>query len=88
MSQENAANGPADSDRQQSRTSLVGLDALHQAAMHLADARKGGTRLRTREIVALLLCHAARSRRASLDRAVIRLKAHSPEGMPAVTIVV
>lgn len=69
----------------QSRAAF-GVEALQQAALHLADLRRGAKRLRTRDLVHLLLAHAARSRRASLARGTVRLRVHAPDGESAVTL--
>lgn len=86
MTYESAANSPANTSSLGSQHGHAGTDAFHQAAMHLADVRRGTSRFRTRDLVNLLLCHAARSRRASLARATIRIKAYAPEGHTALTL--
>jgi len=76
---------PSDMTAPQPR-GVFGIEALQQAAFHLADLRRGPRRLRTRDLVNLLLAHAARSRRASLARGTIRLRVHAPDGETAVTL--
>lgn len=88
MPHEGAANGPATPTAASTRNTLVGLDALHQAALHLADIRRGSSRFKTKDLVNLLLCHAARSRRASLSRAGIQIRVCAPEGHQVLTLVV
>ena len=64
----------------------LGIQALHQAAMRLADFRRGRADFKTKDLVGLLLCHAARSWRASLPPASVRLSAFAPGGKAAVKI--
>ncbi|GGA82161.1 hypothetical protein GCM10011491_06960 [Brucella endophytica] len=67
-------------------TSLLNMQALHQAAVRLADLKRGGSTLTTRDLVALLICHAARSRRASLPFAPVHLHTSDPRGMKAIRL--
>jgi hypothetical protein len=85
MSYGDAGGKPGETTRSQSR-GVFGIDALQQAALHLADLRRGTARLRTRDLVNLLLAHAARGRRASLARATVRLRVHAPDGEVAVAL--
>lgn len=63
----------------------AGVQVLHQAATRFAEARRGSP-FRTRELVNLLLGHAARTWRASLPPVAIGLRVRSPEGGMAVRI--
>jgi hypothetical protein len=77
--------GIADS-RPQGRGAGFGVNALRQAATRLADFRSQGNRFKTRDLVALLLSHGARSWRASQPPAHVRVKVFAPNGRPAVHI--
>ena len=59
------------------------LGALRTAAMRLADTRKK-PKLKTRDLVGLLLSHGARAWRNSLPPVNVRLAVRTPEGMTAV----
>ena len=65
--------GFVDPRRKERSAAEIGVQALHQAAMRLADLRRTGTSLKTKDLVGLLLSHGARSRRAGLPPARIRL---------------
>ncbi len=71
---------------QKSRVAHRGMRALHKAAMSLADFRLASARLRTKDLVGLLLSHGARAWRASQPRANVRVRAVSPGGLLAVKI--
>jgi len=60
--------------------------ALQQAAKRLAEMRRGGSGLRTKELVGLLLSHGARTWRNSFPRADVRLRVFAPNGKPAIKI--
>ena len=62
------------------------LGALQVAARRFAETRRIGTRFRTRELVALLMAHGARSWRASLPPANLRLQVVGPRGQVAVKL--
>jgi len=66
--------------------SHIGMQALHQTAMSLADFRRGRSNFKTKDLVSLLLTHGARSWRASLPSVMVRLNAFAPNGKPAVKI--
>jgi hypothetical protein len=72
--------------RPQSRGGAFGVSTLRQAATRLADFRSQGNRFKTRDLVALLLSHGARSWRASQPPANVRVKVFAPNGRPAVRI--
>jgi len=63
-----------------------GVSTLRQAATRLADFRSQGNRFKTRDLVALLLSHGARSWRASQAPVHVRVKVFAPNGRPAVRI--
>jgi hypothetical protein len=64
----------------------IGFSTLRQAATRLADFRSPGNRFKTRDLVALLLSHGARSWRASQPAARVRVRVFAPDGHPAVRI--
>ena len=72
--------------RQKSIASEVGVYALHQAAMRLADIHSGRSRLKAKDLVSLLLSHGARTWRNTLPVATVRLSVFSPSGKAAVKI--
>jgi hypothetical protein len=63
-----------------------GVGTLRQAATRLADFRSPANRFKTRDLVALLLSHGARSWRASQPAAHVRIRVFAPNGRPAVRI--
>ena len=64
----------------------IGFSTLRHAATRLADFRSPGNRFKTRDLVALLLSHGARSWRASQPAARVRMRGFAPDGRPAVRI--
>ena len=78
--------GFVDPRRQEGRATEVGVQALHQAAVRLADIRRGSPRFKTKDLVGLLLSHGARTWRASQPIAVVRLRVLAPNGKTAVKI--
>jgi hypothetical protein len=60
------------------------LGALRLAAMRLSESRKK-PRLKTRDLVGLLLSHGARAWRATQYPVQIRISVRTPEGARAVT---
>ena len=78
--------GFVDPRRQERGPSEVGVQALHQAAVRLADIRRGGSRFKTKDLVGLLLSHGARTWRNTMPVVTIRLSVVAPSGEPAVKI--
>ena len=78
--------GFVDTRRQERGPAEVGVQALHQAAVRLADIRRGGTRFKTKDLVGLLLSHGARTWRNTMPIATIRLNVLAPGGKAAVKI--
>ena len=78
--------GFVDPRRKDGRSAEIGMQALHQAAMRLADIRRGGPRFKTKDLVGLLLSHGARTWRNTLPVAVVRLRVVAPDGKAAVKI--
>ena len=59
------------------------LSVLRSAAMRLAETRKK-SRLKTRDLVGLLLSHSARAWRSSMPYVSVKLAVRSPTGNAAV----
>src|SRR5690606_41008636 len=78
--------GFVDAGSQKGRTAEIGVQALHKAAVGLANFRRGGTRLKTKDLVGLLLSHGARSWRCTQPVAVIRMRVVAPGGKSPVKI--
>src|SRR5690606_31605117 len=78
--------GLVDPRRKERSAAEVGVQALHQAAMRLADLRRAGAGFKTKDLVGLLLSHGARSWRATLPAAHVRLRVLTPAGKAAVKI--
>ena len=56
----------------------VGVQALHQAAVRLADIRRGAPRFKTKDLVGLLLSHGARTWRNSLPQWMFACASFTP----------
>ena len=63
-----------------------GVHALNQAAVRLADIRRGGPRFKTKDLVGLLLSHGARTWRNTQPFVTVRLSVLAPDGKTAVKI--
>lgn len=59
---------------------------LRQAAMRLADIGRAGSRLKTKDLIGLLVSHGARAWRTSLPAVDVRVRATTPAGRAAVKI--
>ncbi|MGB3500895.1 MAG: hypothetical protein WBA44_04670 [Mesorhizobium sp.] len=68
------------------RTSGRSRHALHKAAAGLAELRRTGSRLKTRDLVGFMLSHGARSWRASLPEMDVRLRVSTPLGGTAIRL--
>lgn len=78
---------PADKVGQKaSKTTLLSVQALRNAAARLADLRADGASLNTREFVGLLVCNAQRSRRISLPDASLRIVTGNQNGRVAIRL--
>lgn len=75
-----------DMRRKERGVTEIGVKALHLTAARFADMRRTGTHFKTMDFVGLLLCHGARSRRASLPAVGIHLNVRSPSGKSALKI--
>jgi hypothetical protein len=65
------------------KTHTATLSALRMAAVRLADTRKK-PKLKTRDLVGLLLSHGARAWRSSMPVVITRLSVKTPDGVTAV----
>ena len=59
---------------------------LRQAAMRLADVRRSGSRLKTKDLIGLLVSHGARAWRSSLPAVNVRVRVLTRAGRAAVKI--
>ena len=59
---------------------------LRQAAMRLADVRSSRSRLKTKDLIGLLVSHGARAWRSSLPAVKVRVRVLTPAGRTAVKI--
>lgn len=64
----------------------IGMHPLHQSTVGLSNVRRTGSRFKTKDLVGLLLAHGARSWRATLPVASLRLAVITPDGKSAVQI--
>lgn len=78
--------GFVDTRREEGRSPDIRVQALNQAAVRLADVRRGGPRFKTKDLVGLLLSHGARTWRNSLPVATVRIRVFAPNGKPAIKI--
>jgi hypothetical protein len=76
--------GFVDARRPERRLPDVGMQALHQAAVRIADIRRSGSRFKTKDLVSLLLCHGARTWRNTQPPATVRLHVPAPDGKMAI----
>jgi hypothetical protein len=72
--------------RRERRIQDISVNALHQAAVRLADFRRTGSLFKTRDLVNLLLSHGARTWRASQPAVRIRLRVYDPDGRSALRV--
>lgn len=75
-----------DAGGEKSRPTLIGMNALEQAAMRRPDFGLAGARRKAKDLVGLLISHGARIRRATRPRTAIFLSVFTPTGEPAVHI--
>lgn len=75
MSRTTEIHDPAGLTAKESKSSLFGMHALQQAALRIADLRHGNAAFKTMDLVNVLLCQAARTRRAAMPP--VRLRIHS-----------
>lgn len=68
------------------KSRLAGLGALQQAALRLADIRRGNSAFKTMDLVNVLLCQAARTRRAALPPVSLRIRSERRNGVTAVRL--
>jgi hypothetical protein len=63
-----------------------GAHPLHQAAARLAEVRDGRSRLKAKDLVALLLSHGARAWRSSQPVSYTRIRVAGPAGKAALRL--
>jgi hypothetical protein len=66
--------------------SFPGLGALQQAAQRIADLRRSDAPFKTMDLVNVLLCQAARSRRVAQPAVRLRLNSDPRNGVVAVRL--
>lgn len=71
---------PGNSGYKPERHGRPGLSPLHEAAVRLADLGLARPRAKTKDLMALLLCHGARAWRYSQPRTSIHLHVTSARG--------
>ncbi|PSH69308.1 hypothetical protein CU102_07920 [Phyllobacterium brassicacearum] len=70
----------------ETRTIFGGIQALQQAALRLADLRHGNAAFKTMDLVNVLLCQAARTRRAAMPPVRLRIRSDSRNGVRAIRL--
>ncbi|MEK1855519.1 MAG: hypothetical protein AAAC48_27565 [Phyllobacterium sp.] len=65
---------------------FAGIHVLQQAALRLADLRHGNPAFKTMDLVNILLCQAARTRRAAMPPARLRIRSDSRNGITPVRL--
>jgi hypothetical protein len=78
-------NSPVSNQSKDDVKAKPNLGALRVAAMRLADTRKK-PRLKTRDLVGMLLSHGARAWRNSLPPVTVKLTVKTPDGISAVRV--
>ncbi|MEK1890999.1 MAG: hypothetical protein AAAB35_26220 [Phyllobacterium sp.] len=86
MSSTTEIHDPAGLTARESKSSLFGMHALQQAALRLADLRHGTAAFKTMDLVNVLLCQAARTRRAAMPPVRLRLHSDSRNGISPVRL--
>lgn len=86
MTAQNNVFGLVERPRKEKSTAEASVRALQQAATRLAELRRTGPRFKTKDLVGLLLSHGARSWRATMPVAHIRVSVMTPDGKAAVRI--
>ncbi|QND52759.1 hypothetical protein HB779_13230 [Phyllobacterium sp. 628] len=83
MSSVNDYHGPV---AKESRSLFGGVYALQQAAQRIADLRRGNSAFKTMDLVNVLLCQAARTRRAAMPPVTLRIRSNNHNGVSAVRL--
>ncbi|PSH63174.1 MULTISPECIES: hypothetical protein [Phyllobacterium] len=78
--------GPTGHMNRETKPLFGGMQVLQQAALRLADLRHGNAAFKTMDIVNVLLCQAARTRRAAMPPARLRIRSESRNGVSAVRL--
>lgn len=71
---------------QETRSIFSGMHTLQQAALRLADLRRGNAAFKTMDLVNVLLCQAARTRRAAMPLVRLRIHSNSRNGISPVRL--
>ncbi|MBA8902764.1 MULTISPECIES: hypothetical protein [unclassified Phyllobacterium] len=83
MSIVNDFHRPAGITGKESRSLFGGLQ---QAAQRIADLRRGNSPFKTMDLVNILLCQAARTRRAAMPQVNVRIHSGNRNGVSAVRL--
>jgi hypothetical protein len=86
MSSTTETHSEADLTARESKPFFGGMHALQQAAMKIADFRRGNSAFKTMDLVNVLLCQAARTRRAAMPPVRLRLRSADRNGVSAVRL--
>jgi hypothetical protein len=86
MSSVNDFHGSAGAAGKESRSLFGGMHALQQAAQRLADLRRGNAAFKTMDLVNVLLCQAARTRRAAMPAVRLHIRTAGHKGVTAVRL--
>ena len=78
--------GPTGHMNRETKPLFGDMQVLQQAALRLADLRHGNAAFKTMDIVNVLLCQAARTRRAAMPPARLRIHSESRNGVSAVRL--
>lgn len=68
------------------RSTLVGMNLLHQRAVRTPDLLRPSPRIKPQDLVRLILGHRALARRVSMPRMSVALEVFTASGRPAVQI--
>jgi len=86
MSSVTEVHGPTGLTAKETKPLFGGIQALQQAALRLADLRHGNAAFKTMDLVNVLLCQAARTRRAAMPPVRLRIHSDSRNGISAVRL--
>ncbi|CAN7454149.1 hypothetical protein LJR231_003034 [Phyllobacterium sp. LjRoot231] len=86
MSSTTEIHSPAGLTARETKPFFGGMQALQQAAMKIADLSRGNSAFKTMDLVNVLLCQAARTRRAAMPHVRLRLRSYSRNGISAVRL--
>jgi len=78
--------GLIDAGREVRRPPLVGMQFLHERMVSASDLLSSRPRLKTKDLIGLLLGHFAGIRRSTLPRRRTVVRVFTPSGIPAIEI--